>query len=105
MANIAVVAFFKQNVITVLAAASTAILSLSFAFAATAQEFLGSCIFLFVKHPYDVGDRVDVNRSWAVVEPLIVEEISLLYTVFRGIDTMKIVQVRAKLTKLYIQND
>ncbi|OAA75068.1 serine/threonine protein kinase [Akanthomyces lecanii RCEF 1005] len=99
------VAFFKQNVITVLAAASAAILSLSFAFSATAQEFLGSCIFLFVKHPYDVGDRVDVNRSWAVIEPLVVEEISLLYTVFRGIDTMKIVQApNIQLNDVWIDN-
>lgn len=71
-----------------LASAGTTLLSLSFAFSVTCQEFLGSCIFLFVKHPYDVGDRVDISD-----EQLIVEKISLLYTVFTRINTMKVVQV------------
>lgn len=61
---------------------------MSFAFSVTCQELLGSCIFLFVKHPYDVGDRVDISDVH-----LVVEKISLLYTVFTRIDTMKIVQV------------
>lgn len=52
------------------------------------QEFLGSLVFLFIKHPYDVGDRVDITG----VE-LVVEHISLLYTVFRQIDTDGIVQI------------
>ncbi|KAK8086846.1 mechanosensitive ion channel [Apiospora phragmitis] len=54
-------AFFQSSFITTLATAGTALLSLSFIFAVTTQEFLGSCIFLFVKHPYDVGDRVDIT--------------------------------------------
>lgn len=49
---------------------------------------LGSCIFLFVKHPFDVGDRVDVSDR-----PLIVERISLLFTVFRGVKDHKVTQV------------
>lgn len=81
-------AFFKNNFVSVLTTAGTAVLSVSFAFAVTAQEFLGSCIFIFVKHPYDVGDRVDLNGNH-----LVVETISLLYTVFHNIDTMKVVQV------------
>jgi hypothetical protein len=52
------------------------------------QEFLGSLVFIFIKHPYDVGDRVDING----VE-LIVEHISLLFTVFRQVDTDGIVQI------------
>jgi hypothetical protein len=53
---------------------------------------LGSCIFLYVKHPYDVGDRVDIVGPEK--EQLIVEKISLLYTVFVRIDKMQVVQVR-----------
>ncbi|KAI9846805.1 MAG: hypothetical protein M1837_003654 [Sclerophora amabilis] len=82
------VAFLNSNFTTTLATAGTALLSLSFVFAATAQEFLGSCIFLFVKHPYDVGDRVDIKN-----EQLVVEHISLLFCVFKRIDTHKTVQV------------
>ena len=86
-------AFFQSSFITTLATAGTALLSLSFIFAVTTQEFLGSCIFLFVKHPFDVGDRVDIVGSEK--QQLIVEKISLLYTVFVRIDKMQIVQVSA----------
>jgi small-conductance mechanosensitive channel len=85
------VAFLASGVITFLATASTTLLSLSFVFAVTTQEFLGSCIFLFVKHPYDVGDRVDIVGPDKM--NLVVEQISLLYTVFKRIDCMKMVQV------------
>lgn len=83
--------FFQSSFLTTLTTAGTALLSLSFVFAVTTQEFLGSCIFLFVKHPYDVGDRVDITGSEK--EQLIVEKISLLYTVFTRIDKMQVVQV------------
>ncbi|EFR05122.1 Mechanosensitive ion channel [Nannizzia gypsea CBS 118893] len=82
------VAFLNKGFGTTLAAGATALLSLSFVFAATAQEVLGSCIFLFVKHPYDVGDRVHIND-----EELMVEHISLLFTVFRNIQHHKSIQV------------
>jgi small-conductance mechanosensitive channel len=82
------VAFFRSSFVEVVASAGTALLSLSFIFAATTQEFLGSCIFLFVKHPYDVGDRVDISGT-----QLIVERISLLYTMFHRTDKMQVTQV------------
>lgn len=74
------VAFLNANFTTTLATTGTALLSLSFVFSVTAQEVLGSCIFLFVKHPFDIGDRVDIG-----VNQFTVEHISLLYTVFRRI--------------------
>lgn len=73
---------------TTLATAGTALLSLSFVFAVTTQEFLGSCIFLFVKHPYDVGDRVEITGT-----QLVVDKISLLYTVLTRLDKNQMVQV------------
>jgi hypothetical protein len=64
---------------------------------------LGSCIFLFVKHPYDVGDRVDIVGSEK--QQLVVERISLLYTIFNRIDKMQIVQVpNIQLNNLWIEN-
>ncbi|KAI1110135.1 serine/threonine protein kinase [Nemania sp. NC0429] len=96
-------AFFQSSFITTLATAGTALLSLSFIFAVTTQEFLGSCIFLFVKHPYDVGDRVDITGPEK--EQLIVERISLLYTVFTRIDKMQIVQIpNIVLNNLWVEN-
>ena len=75
-------------------------LSLSFVFAVTAQEVLGSCIFLFVKHPYDIGDRVDVNN-----DELTVVRISLLYTNFKRVANGKAVQIpNIVLNNLWIEN-
>jgi len=82
------VAFLNKSFTTTLATAGTALLSLSFVFAVTCQEVLGSCIFLFVKHPYDVGDRVDIGDN-----QLVVERISLLFTVFRKVKDHKTTQV------------
>ncbi|KIX02280.1 uncharacterized protein Z518_08219 [Rhinocladiella mackenziei CBS 650.93] len=82
------VAWLNENFTTTLATAGTALLSMSFVFAATAQEVLGSCIFLFVKHPFDVGDRVDITDVQYVVERM-----SLLYTVFRRVKDQKRTQV------------
>ncbi|KAF2966269.1 hypothetical protein GQX73_g7308 [Xylaria multiplex] len=96
-------AFFQSSFVTTLATAGTALLSLSFIFAVTTQEILGSCIFLFVKHPYDVGDRVDITGPEK--EQLIVEKISLLYSVFTRIDKMQVVQIpNIVLNNLWIEN-
>ncbi|KAL8708129.1 MAG: hypothetical protein Q9225_007656 [Loekoesia sp. 1 TL-2023] len=94
------VAFLNSSFTTTLATAGTALLSLSFVFAATAQEVLGSCIFLFVKHPYDVLDRVDIGD-----DQLVVEHISLLFTVFKKINTGKLTQTpNVVLNTQWIQN-
>lgn len=94
------VAFLNATFTTTLATAGTALLSLSFVFAATAQEVLGSCIFLFVKHPFDVLDRVDVGE-----DKLVVKHISLLFTVFQHVSTHKMTQVpNVVLNTLWIQN-
>jgi small-conductance mechanosensitive channel len=43
---------------------------------------------LFIKHPYDVGDRVLIADTH-----LIVEHISLLYTSFKRVDNNRVVQI------------
>ncbi|QIX01625.1 hypothetical protein AMS68_007142 [Peltaster fructicola] len=73
---------------------------LAFAIGGTVTEFLSCCIFLFVKHPYDVGDRVDIDKA-----ELIVEHISLMYSVFRRIDSDKTVQIPHNVANtLWIEN-
>jgi hypothetical protein len=95
-----IVAFVNKSFMTTLATTGTALLSLSFVFATTCQEVLGSCIFLFVKHPFDIGDRVDIST-----DALIVERISLLYTVFRRVQSGKVAQVpNIVLNTLWIDN-
>lgn len=62
---------------TLITGFGTLILGLSWLIGGSLQEVLTSIIFLFVKHPYDVGDRVDIdNDSYTV------KEIRLLSTVF-----------------------
>ncbi|KAH8929994.1 hypothetical protein BT69DRAFT_1402661 [Atractiella rhizophila] len=70
-----------------LVSAGTLILGLSWLIGSTAQEILSSIIFLFIKHPYDVSDRVDLDGVAYVVK-----EMSLLSTVFRQTDG-KLVQI------------
>jgi hypothetical protein len=95
-----IVAFLAPGFRATLTTSATALLSLSFVFATTAQEILGSCIFLFVKHPYDIGDRVDITS-----EQLIVEHIALLYTVFKRVSNGKTVQIpNIGLNSLWVEN-
>jgi hypothetical protein len=95
-----IIAFLAPEFRATLATSATALLSLSFVFATTAQEILGSCIFLFVKHPYDIGDRVDITS-----EQLIVEHIALLYTVFKRVSNGKTVQIpNIGLNSLWVEN-
>ncbi|KAL4943190.1 Mechanosensitive ion channel-domain-containing protein [Aspergillus oleicola] len=85
---------------TVIAAGATTLLSMSFVFATTAQEVLGSCIFLFVKHPFDIGDRVEIDSK-----PYMVERISLLFSVFRNVNDNRITQIpNVVLNTVWIDN-
>ncbi|KAJ5804891.1 hypothetical protein N7474_010778 [Penicillium riverlandense] len=94
------VAFVIGILVFVIAAGATSLLSISFIFSVTAQEVLGSCIFLFVKHPFDIGDRVDITDKSYVVE-----RISLLYTVLRSITDHRTTQVPNNiLNNLWIDN-
>ncbi|EKV14797.1 Serine/threonine protein kinase [Penicillium digitatum PHI26] len=94
------ISFVTTGFGTVIAAGATSLLSLSFVFSVTAQEVLGSCIFLFVKHPFDIGDRVEVGDR-----PFIVERISLLFTVFRSVTDSRVTQVPNNiLNSLWVDN-
>lgn len=93
-------AFFSKTLATKTAQLWSVLTGLAFAIGGTVTEFLGCCIFLFVKHPYDVGDRVDIDKT-----ELIVEHISLMYSVFRRVDNDKTVQIsHAVANTLWIEN-
>lgn len=94
------ISFVTSGFGTVIAAGATSLLSLSFVFSTTAQEVLGSCIFLFVKHPFDIGDRVEITS-----QPYMVERISLLYSVFRNVADHRVTQIpNAVLNTISIDN-
>lgn len=94
-------AFFTENFARNFMAVTTAVLSLSFAFASTVQEFAASFLFLFVQHPFDVGDRCQVGNE----EELIVEKICLLHTVFRDVKDNRLLQIPNRISStLKIKN-
>ncbi len=91
----------------VLTSAGSAVLALSWLFAATAQEFLQSCIFVFVKHPFDVGDRVAIygnTGSTLKGDDYFVKEISLLYTEFKKMEGHVVQAPNSYLNTLFILN-
>lgn len=87
----------------VLTSAGTTILGLSWLFSQLAQEFLASIVFVFVKHPFDVGDRVDILMN-GTVQSLIVKEISLMATEFRLLDGRIVQAPNNVLNQLFILN-
>ncbi|KAF4625157.1 hypothetical protein G7Y89_g13011 [Cudoniella acicularis] len=91
----------------VLTSLGSSVLALSWLFSATAQEFLQSCIFVFVKHPFDVGDRVTVygnTGSQMKGDDYFVKEISLLYTEFKKMEGHVVQAPNSYLNTLFILN-
>ena len=91
----------------VLTSAGSAVLALSWLFSTTAQEFLASCIFVLVKHPFDVGDRVTIygnTGSTLKGDDYLVKEISLLYTEFKKLEGHIVQAPNSYLNTLFILN-
>ena len=91
----------------VLTSAGSSVLALSWLFSATAQEFLQSVIFVFVKHPFDVGDRVSVYGNTGATmkgDDYFVKEISLLYTEFKKMEGHVVQAPNSYLNTLFILN-
>lgn len=89
IAVIVFVSIISGSAAAALGTSGTTILGLSWMLQATAQEFLQSIIFVFVKHPFDVGDRVTVygnTGSLGTGDDYYVQEISLLYTEFKKME-------------------
>lgn len=91
----------------VLTSAGSAVLALSWLFSGTAQEFLASCIFVLVKHPFDVGDRVYLYGNAGAMlkgDDFFVKEISLLYTEFKKMEGQIVQAPNSYLNTLFILN-
>ncbi|KAK2044885.1 mechanosensitive ion channel [Colletotrichum somersetense] len=90
-----------------LASAGSSFLGLAWMLQATAQEFLQSIIFVFVKHPFDVGDRVTVYGNTGTLgtgDDYYVTEISLLYTEFKKMEGHIVQAPNSVLNTLFILN-
>ncbi|KAJ5157850.1 uncharacterized protein N7482_008950 [Penicillium canariense] len=91
----------------VLTSAGSSVLALSWLFSATAQEFLQSVIFVFVKHPFDVGDRVTIYGNagdTGLGDDYFVKEITLLYTEFKKMQGHVVQAPNSYLNTLFILN-
>ena len=91
----------------VLTSAGSTVLALSWLFSATAQEFLQSVIFVFVKHPFDVGDRVTIygnSGAAGLGDDYFVKEIALLYTEFKKMEGHVVQAPNSCLNTLFILN-
>ncbi|KAK7183495.1 hypothetical protein DPSP01_008499 [Paraphaeosphaeria sporulosa] len=91
----------------VLTSAGSSVLALSWLFSATAQEFLQSVIFVFVKHPFDVGDRVTIYGNTGAAglgDDYFVKEIALLYTEFKKMEGHVVQAPNSYLNTLFILN-
>ncbi|XXH00512.1 hypothetical protein Hte_006858 [Hypoxylon texense] len=107
IAVIVFVSIVSSSTAAALASAGTAILGLSWLLQATAQEFLQSIIFVFVKHPFDVGDRVTIYGNTGSLmrgDDYYVTEISLLYTEFKKMEGHIVQAPNSLLNTLFILN-
>ena len=91
----------------VLTSAGSTILALSWLFSTTAVEFLQSVIFVFAKHPFDVGDRITVYGNTGpsgMGDDYFVKQISLLYTEFKKMEGHIVQAPNSLLSGLFILN-
>lgn len=107
IAIIVFISILSDSAAAGLASASTSVLGLAWVLQATAQEFLQSIIFVFVKHPFDVGDRVTIYGSTGdqmTGDDYYVTEISLLYTEFKKMQGHIVQAPNSVLNTLFILN-
>ncbi|KAG6874479.1 hypothetical protein C0995_010389 [Termitomyces sp. Mi166 len=99
IALIIIAVALEAQLATLVTGAGTLILGLSWLIGGSLQEVLTSIIFLFVKHPFDVGDRIYINK-----ENYTVKEIRLLSTVFLDSNNTFVQAPNTVLNTLFIQN-
>ncbi|KAF2578228.1 hypothetical protein F2Q68_00000680 [Brassica cretica] len=78
---------------------SSQFVGLAFMIGSTCKNIFESFVFVFVMHPYDVGDRCVIDGV-----ALLVEEIDLLTTVFLKLDNEKVFYPNAVLVSKPISN-
>ncbi|XP_010918162.1 mechanosensitive ion channel protein 6-like [Elaeis guineensis] len=78
---------------------SSQVLVAVFIFGNTLKMVFEAIIFLFVMHPFDVGDRCEIEDV-----QMVVEEMNILTTVFLRYDNQKIIYPNSVLATKYIGN-
>ncbi|KAF2286156.1 hypothetical protein GH714_011169 [Hevea brasiliensis] len=78
---------------------SSQLVLVAFIFGNTCKTVFEAIIFLFVIHPFDVGDRCDIDGV-----QIVVEEMNILTTVFLRYDNQKIIIANGVLSTKAISN-
>ncbi|XP_019057406.1 PREDICTED: mechanosensitive ion channel protein 8-like [Tarenaya hassleriana] len=78
---------------------SSQVVVLTFIFGNTVKTIFESIIFLFIVHPYDVGDRCEIDGI-----QMVVEEMNILTTLFLRYDNLKILYPNSVLWQRAISN-
>ncbi|GLT44291.1 hypothetical protein SLA2020_181970 [Shorea laevis] len=78
---------------------SSQLVVLAFIFGNTLKTIFEAIIFLFVMHPFDVGDRCDIDGV-----QMVVEEMNILNTIFLRYDNQKIIIPNSVLATKAINN-
>ncbi|XP_030489834.2 mechanosensitive ion channel protein 10 [Cannabis sativa] len=78
---------------------STQLLAAAFMFKDTCKTIFEALVFIFVMHPFDVGDRCVIDGI-----PLLVEEMNILNTVFLKLNNEKVYYPNAVLSTKPISN-
>ncbi|KAJ8488665.1 hypothetical protein ONZ45_g13873 [Pleurotus djamor] len=89
----------ETQLVALVTGAGTIILGLSWLIGGSLQEVLTSIIFLFIKHPFDVGDRISLDKGTYTVK-----EIRLLSTVFLDSNGTLVQAPNVALNTMFIQN-
>ncbi|KAL7228718.1 hypothetical protein ACSBR2_007422 [Camellia fascicularis] len=99
---IAVVSLFILEIATsrFLFLISSQIIVVAFIFGNSCKTVFEAIVFLFVMHPYDVGDQCEIDGV-----QMVVEEMNILTTVFLRLDNQKIIYPNSILSTKPISND
>lgn len=89
----------EAQLVTLVTSAGTLILGLSWLIGSSLAEVLTSIIFLFIKHPFDVGDQVQIEKTLFTVK-----EIRLLSTIFLDGNGISVQAPNTKLNDLFLYN-
>ncbi|XP_030445428.2 mechanosensitive ion channel protein 6-like [Syzygium oleosum] len=92
-------AILQVDVTHFLIVISSQLLVMAFVFGNTCKTIFEAIVYLFVIHPFDVGDRCEVDGV-----QMVVEEINILTTVFLRYDNQKIVYPNSVLATKPIGN-
>lgn len=94
-----ILSIFQVNYKSFLAAAISLWVGMLFAVGPTVKTLLESVVFLFVTHPFDVGDRVDIDT-----DSYVVREFGIMTTTLRRVDGVEVYAPNALLSTKLIRN-